>query len=194
MRMHRIGMAAVVAGLALFASCGGVAAADKYKLDPDHTVVMWSVTHGPWARVLGQFRQMAGEMTFDPANPTASTLSVTIESASLDSNHYYRDNYVRSDKFLDSLQHKDIKFVSTKVEKTGDKTGTVTGDFTMRGVTKPVALSVTYNHSSAHPSGRYIAGFSAKGTLKRSEWGMTAFLPFVGDDIDFTIETEFLKQ
>ncbi|MBM3486932.1 MAG: YceI family protein [Alphaproteobacteria bacterium] len=193
-RKTRRTASATLAVLAALALAGGAEAQEKYKLDPDHTNVMWMISHGGWANVIGQFRKVEGELTFDAAAPEKSTLRAVVEAASLDSNHFYRDNFVRSDQFLDARQHKDITFTATRVEKTGEKTGKMTGDLAMKGVTRPVTFDVTYNRGAAHPSGRFIVGFSAKTKIKRSDWGISGFLPFVGDEVDIIIETEFLRQ
>ena len=106
--------------------------------------------------------------------PTNSKVNVEIEAASLDSNHAYRDNWARSEALLDVWKFRTINFESTKIEKTGENTGKMTGNLTMHGVTQPVTMDVTYNKAGMHLSKKYsIDGFTAKGKLKRSDFGMS---------------------
>ncbi len=141
---------------------------------------------------MGQFRQInKAEMTFDRKDPANSKISVEIEAASIDSNHAYRDNWIRSETELDVWKHRTITFDSTKIEKTGENTGRMTGNLTMHGVTHPVTMDVTYNKSGMHLSKKYtIDGFTAKGKLKRTDFGMKAFIPWIGEEVEFVIQLE----
>ena len=92
---------------------------------------------------------------------------------------------------LDVWKFRTINFESTKIEKTGENTGKMTGNLTMHGVTQPITMDVTYNKAGLHLSKKYsIDGFTAKGKLKRSDFGMSAFIPWVGEEIDFVIQLE----
>jgi polyisoprenoid-binding protein YceI len=164
----------------------------KADVDLEHVAVQWSVWHGGFSQVMGQFRQINKvDMTFDRKDPINSKVSVEIEAASLDTNHAYRDNWARSETLLDVWKFRTINFESTKIEKTGDNTGKMTGNLTMHGVTQPITMDVTYNKGGLHLSKKYsIDGFTAKGKLKRSDFGMTAFIPWVGEEIDFVIQLE----
>ncbi|MPZ56408.1 MAG: hypothetical protein GEU91_07875 [Rhizobiales bacterium] len=114
-----------------------------------------------------------------------------VEAASLDSNHYFRDNWARSDASLNVWKFKTINFESTKIERTGDNTGRMTGNLTMHGVTHPITMDVTYNKGGKHLSGKYsIDGFTAAGTLKRTDFGMKAFIPWIGEEMEFIIQFE----
>lgn len=162
------------------------------EVDLTHTSVHFLIGHGGFSKVIGQFRSItAAAVTFDPENVANSSVSATIDAASLDSNHYFRDNYTRSDTFLDVRQFPTITFASTAVAAAGEKTGTMTGDLTLRGVTKPVTFDVTWNGSGPHLSGKYqIDGFEARTTIKRSEFGMDKFLPWVADEVEILIQIE----
>lgn len=164
----------------------------KADVDLEHVSVYWSLWHGGFSQVTGQFRQINKvDMVFDRKDVTNSKVNVEIEAASLDSNHAYRDNWARSDAALDVWKFRTINFDSTKIEKTGENTGKMTGNLTMHGVTQPVTLDVTYNKGGLHLSKKYsIDGFTAKGKLKRSDFGMGAFVPWIGDDIEFVIQLE----
>jgi polyisoprenoid-binding protein YceI len=161
-------------------------------VDLTHTSINWVIGHGGFSKVPYQFRKIDKfELVFDPDEVSNSKVSVSVEAASLDSNHFYRDNFTRSEVFLDARKFKDITFESTKISKTGDNTGTMTGDMTIKDVTKPVTFDVVFNKSGKHLSGKYmIDGFTATGTIKRSDFGVKAFLPWVGDEIEITIMAE----
>ena len=193
--LHRF---ATATALALSVGVLGVAtpnavhsAAMEQKVDLGHTSVHFMIWHGGFSRVIGQFRSIDVELTFDKDDVSNSKVKAEIDAASLDSNHYFRDNYTRSETFLNVIKNPKITFVSTKVWKTGDNTGKMTGDLTLRGVTKPVTLDITYNKGGKHLSGKYmIEGFTARGTIKRSEFGMDAFIPWVADEVEILIQLE----
>jgi polyisoprenoid-binding protein YceI len=172
----------------------GFAAAEPRELDVDltHTSVHWFIGHGGFSKVIGQFRQI-DEVTvvFDPEDVSNSKVTATIDAASLDSNHYFRDNYTRAEPFLNVINHPKITFESTEITQTGEMTGTMTGDLTLIGETRPVTFDVTYNGTGPHLSGRYqIDGFEARTTINRQDFGMSAFSPWVGDEIEVLIQLE----
>jgi polyisoprenoid-binding protein YceI len=189
------GPAAVLAaalGLILLPLAAGQAEPRKQEVDLDHVSIYWSVWHGGFSKVTGQFRKINKvDFTFDRDDASKSAVAVEIEAASLDSNHSYRDNWARSEAELNVWKFRTIKFDSTQIEKTGDNTGRMTGNLTMHGETHPIVLEVTYNKGGKHLSGQYsLDGFTAKGTLKRSDFGMKAFIPWVGDEMEFVIQLE----
>lgn len=161
-------------------------------VDLSHTSVHWFIGHGGFSRVIGQFRAInEAKVVFDPDDVSNSQVSAVIDAASLDSNHYFRDNYTRSDTFLDVRQHPTITFTSTEIAETGENTGTMTGDLTLRGVTKPVTFEVNWNGSGPHLSGKYqIDGFTASTTVNRQDFGIEAFSPWVADEIEILIQLE----
>lgn len=185
-------VAALGAALALLGTSPATAEPRELEVDLAHTAVFWKISHGGFSNVMGQFRKIdLVEITFDPENVANSKVRASIEAASLDSNHYYRDNFTRSEQFLNAREFKDITFESTAIAQTGANTGTMTGDLTLRGVTKPVTFDVTYNKTGEHLSGNYLLdGFSAATTIKRTEFGIDAFIPWVGDEVEILIEVE----
>ena len=195
MTFHTIRKSSAIVAVALLAAqitTAAQAEPRKQDVDLDHTTIFWTVSHGGFTKVNYQFRKINKvDFMFDPSDVSKSSVKVDIEAASLDSNHAFRDNWARSETELNVWKFRTIQFESTKIEKTGDNTGQMTGNLTMRGVTQPVTMTVTYNKSGKHVSGKYsIDGFSAQGKLKRSDFGLKAFVPWIGDDIDFTIELE----
>lgn len=201
-RMFRNGSAMAVATLLvtqslsmLLPSAGAQAEPRKQEVDLDHVSIFWTVSHGGFTKVMYHFRKINKvDFAFDPSDVAKSSVKVEIEAASLDSNHAFRDNWARSDAELNVWKFRTITFESTKIEKTGDNVGRMTGNLTMRGVTQPITMIVTYNKSGKHVSGKYsIDGFTAQGKLKRSEFELKAFTPWIGDEIDFTIQFEALR-
>lgn len=181
-------------GLALLLPFAGAQAQER-RVDLDHVSIHWSIGHGGFTKVTGQFRQInKATLDFNREDVSKSKVSVEIEAASLDSNHHFRDNWARSEASLNVWKFRTITFESTKIEKTGDNTGSMTGNVTMHGVTHPVTMNVVYNKGGKHLSGKYsIDGFTATGMLKRSDFGMKAFIPWVGDEIEFVIQFEALR-
>ena len=202
MRALKLRLSAATTGLALALGMatltyGGAAQAEaKPFVDRGHMSVHFNVTHGGFTPTIYQFRQIDKvDFYFDPQDPTKSKLSLVIDAASLDSNHYFRDNWARSAAELNVWKFPKITFTSTKVEKTSANTGKVTGKLTMHGVTKEVTANVVY-HTGRHFSGKVtVHGFTATGTLKRSDFGLTAFtkvgnLNWIGDEIHYMVLLE----
>jgi polyisoprenoid-binding protein YceI len=182
------------------------APAGVYVLDKDHTSVLFRVSHIGMSRYTARFTGVAGKLTFDAANPTAQSVSAVIDARSVQTNYLGPpklgfDTEVET-QFLHADRHPQITFVSTKVEPTGPRAARVTGNLTLNGVTRPVALETTFNGgyppNDMDPGGRI--GFSAHGTFKRSDFGVAYGLPApgttmgVGDEVEVIIETEFTKK
>jgi polyisoprenoid-binding protein YceI len=180
----------------LFASAGAqAAAADRYKFDPAHTQVLFSIEHMGLSRPFGRFDKTDGGYTFDPADVEHSTVEATIDVNSLDMGLDKWNEHLKSKDFFNAAQFPTMTFKSTKIEKTGEKTGKLTGDLTLLGVTKPVTLDVTYFKTAPHPMNKNLmSGFTAQGTLKRSDFGMGAYIPMVGDDVTLMINVEGIRQ
>ncbi len=198
-RMLRNGPAIAVAmllalpGLAtLLLPAAASAEPRKQEVDLDHTTIFFTVSHGGFTKVVYQFRKINKlDFIFDRSDVSKSTVKVEIEAASLDSNHAFRDNWARSESELNVWKFRTITFESTTIEKTGDNVGRMTGNLTMHGATKPIVMNVSYTKSGKHVSGKYsIDGFSAQGKLKRSDFELKAFTPWIGEEIEFTIELE----
>ncbi|MBF5093687.1 YceI family protein [Azospirillum sp. INR13] len=171
------------------------AAPVSYKIDPAHTAVAFIVNHIGFSNVIGRFNTVGGDISFDKDAVEKSTVNVTIDAASIDTNHAKRDEHLRSPDFFNAKEFPKLTFKSTRIEKTGDKTGKLHGDLTMLGVTKPVVLDITFNKDGVSPASKLeTAGFSARGTVKRTDFGMKYGAPAVGDDIQLLIEIEAVKS
>jgi len=187
--------ALIAAGLLAGAAVPAMAA-DSYKLDPSHVSVVFKVNHLGYSSLWGRFNAVSGNFVLDNANPAASKVEIVIKTESVDTNHQKRDDHLRSPDYLNSVEFPEMKFVSTSVEKTGDKTAKVHGNLTLLGVTKPVVLDAVLNAAGAHPFRKEVqmAGLSATTKIKRSDFGLTYSVPAIGDDLDLFLEIEGIKQ
>jgi polyisoprenoid-binding protein YceI len=165
------------------------AEAQRFVLDPEHTQVGFSIDRFGYNFVLGRFDTIAGEILLDQAHPERSSVSATIQTASLSAGNATRDEHLRSDRWLDAAQFPTMEFRSTSVTRTGENTADVVGDLTLHGVTHPVTLAVTLNKLGANPATRApAAGFSATTVVSRAQFGITAAENLIGDDVRITIE------
>ena len=180
---------------ALFATASGSAFAVTYTLDPNHTQVQFTWNHYGFSNLVGQFGKIEGTLEFDAADPTKSSVSATIATDSIDSNIRKLDEKLVSSDYFDVAKFPTATFKSTRVEKgpTPDKLK-VTGDLSVHGVTKPVTLDVTVVKVGDHPLRKGpAAGFEATTTLKRSEFGLTNYLPMAADEIRIHVVAEAVE-
>lgn len=188
-------IAGAALGLGLFATQPALAAAETWVIDNDHANIYFQASHFGWSSQFGRFNDVSGTIKLDPEDASATEVTMVIKAASVDTGHEARDKHLRSPDFFNAAEFPDITFKTTKVEKTGDRTANVTGDLTMLGVTKPVTLEVTWNKVGEHfRTKKTHTGFSAKTTIKRTEWGMSKFVPNLGDEITLFFEIEAVKQ
>ncbi len=189
--------AAMAVALAAIGAAPAAAAPEAYEIDPAHLSIGFLVHHIGYADTLGMFLEGAGRFTFDAEARTLSDLTVTIRADSVFTNHERRDGHLRGGDFLDVETHPEITFVGTGAEPTGERTGRVTGDLTILGVTQPVTLDVTWNKSGPYPFGNsYAIGISARTVVQRSAFGMTYAVDngWVGDEVAVIIELEAIRQ
>jgi polyisoprenoid-binding protein YceI len=146
--------------------------AGDYTIDPAHTRLGFSARHAMVATVRGQFTDFTGTAHVDTANPASSKVEVSIVANSISTGQQQRDDHLRSGDFFESEQYPDITFTSTDVTRDGDE-WTITGDLTIKGVTKSVAVPFEFTGSAQDPFGNTRIGFEGAATIKRSDWGMT---------------------
>jgi polyisoprenoid-binding protein YceI len=170
-----------------------------YNLDPAHSSASFSIRHMMIANVHGSFAKITGTLV-EPNNQAISSLDATIDVDSISTGEPQRDTHLKSADFFDVATYPSIKFVSTKVEKTSDTSANVTGDLTIRDVTKQVVLDVEgETKESKDPYGNLRVGFTATTKIKRSDFGLHFNVPLegggvvVGDDVKITIEAQFIK-
>jgi polyisoprenoid-binding protein YceI len=185
---------ALALALAWVVGRGAAAEPARYELDPEHLTIAFLVEHIGYAKLLGAFRAASGGFTFDDTATTVSDVRVAVSTDSIDTAHDARDGHLKSGDFLDSAKHPEMIFTATRAERTGERTYIVTGELTLLGKTRPLTLEATLNKAAPYPIGNRaeVLGVSARGTLQRSEFGMTYGVAdsLVGDDVAILIELE----
>ncbi len=172
------------------------AAQDAWQLDPQHSSAQFSVRHLEVSTVRGAFTKVSGSVVYDPAALNKSSIQTTIDAASVDTRVDMRDNDLRSPRFLDAQKYPTITFQSKKVEPAGAGKLKVTGDLTIKGVTKEVVLDVDGPAPAIKdPLGkdRLRMGASATTKINRNDFGVSGLPGIVGDDITITLDVEMTK-
>jgi len=175
--------------------------ATKWVLDPTHSEVNFKAKHLVISTVSGKFRKFEGTVETESDNDFSSAkVEFTVDVASIDTNQDPRDEHLRSADFFDAVNHPNIVFKSTSFEKDGDDEFTLTGDLTIRGITKPVKLDVEFGGTTTDAYGNFKAGFDVSGQVSRKEFGLTwnavteAGSVVVGDTIKFQISVQFIRE
>ncbi|GAB4311817.1 MAG: YceI family protein [Phototrophicales bacterium] len=145
----------------------------KWQIDVAHSTVGFAVKHMVFTTVRGSFKEFSGVIDFDVNNKAASSVDVTIQTASIDTRVADRDAHLRSADFFNVEKYPTMTFKSTHVELQGDNVAKVTGDLTIAGVTKPVTLDVTYLGENVNPWGKKVIGFEASTQINREDFGLT---------------------
>jgi polyisoprenoid-binding protein YceI len=171
----------------------------RYEIDPDHFSVGFLVDHLGYGKVLGMFRKAGGAFMFDEKTAALSDVRIVIEAASVDTNHGKRDSHLKSADFLNASEFPKLEFKGATAKRTGERTFVVEGQLEMIGKTQPVTLDVTWNKSGQYelPGIRaYVMGVSARGSFKRSAFGMSYGLAngWVGDAVDLILEFEARRK
>ncbi|WP_162143739.1 YceI family protein [Hellea balneolensis] len=164
-----------------------------YTAESTHAYIAFSYSHQGYSNPILRWGKFDGTLELDSENPENSTLDISIPAASIDSGVPAFDEHLISADFFDAENHPTITFKSTDMDQIVTGTGRVTGDLTIKGVTKPITLDVKLNKVGKHfRSGKDMFGISATGNLKRSEHGVDKYAP-MGDDVKLMIEVEFQK-
>lgn len=182
---------ALAAAIAL-APAVTLAAPLTYTFDTVHSRLTFFVSHLGFSNSVGQLSVAPGTFVFDTADWSKGQVTATLPATSLAFGDAKWDAHIQGADFLDAAKYPTITFTATKVEQTaGTNTGTLTGDLTVHGVTKPVTLQLRLNSAGPHPFYKVPAiGFTATGTLKRTDFGVAAYIPMVGDELDVRLEVE----
>ncbi|BBF79520.1 YceI family protein [Asticcacaulis excentricus] len=170
------------------------AAPETYALEATHTEVVFSWTHFGFSKPTAKFMNAVGTLVLDEAAPANSSVEVSFAIDGLNTGVAALDGHLKSKDFFDAATYPTATFKSTKVDVTGKDTANVTGNLTIHGVTKPVTLAVKLNKIGANMKGVKTAGFSATGQIKRSDFGMGAYVPAVSDEIALVITAEANKK
>lgn len=143
-----------------------------WNLDPTHSSAEFSAKHMMVTTVRGKFDTLSGTLEFDPANPTASSVNVEIDAASISTGVNDRDGHLRSADFLDVENYPKVTFKSTKIEVTGENTGRITGDLTIRNVTRPVVIETEFLGEVKDPWGNTKVAFAGETKINREDFGL----------------------
>jgi len=144
-----------------------------YTIDPTHSRIGFVARHAMVTKVRGSFNEFEGTGYFDAGNPTSSHLQLTIQAASIDTRNADRDGHLKGNDFFDMERYPEITFASTSVEQVDGDNYRVTGDLTIKGVTKPVTVDFEYDGTAVDPYGNTRVGFEGKTTVNRKDWGVS---------------------
>lgn len=191
-----------------FADVDGVAG--DYELEITHAYLAAYVGHGNGlSRYQISFTDLAADLSFDPAAPESSAITFTVNTSGVQTNYpgdykaghadsghdSWNEDVANDGKWLNSTEHGTATFVSTSATRTGDNTGTITGDLTLLGATNEVTFDVTYNGAGETRRGAVpLLGFDATTTINRSEWGMGSYIPVISDDVRLDFSGEFIQK
>jgi len=169
-------------------------AADSYTIDPNHTYPHFSVSHLGFSTLQGRFDKSSGKITLDSAAKTG-TVDISIEANSVSTGMDKRNNHLKSPDFFNAAEFPTITYKSNKIKFTGDIPSAVEGKLTLLGVTKTVTLTIDTFKCGTNPMNKkQECGATAHTQFKRSEFGMSAFLPNIGDNIKLVFEIEAFKD
>ncbi|MFN3823096.1 MAG: YceI family protein [Pseudorhodobacter sp.] len=180
--------------LSSLAATPALAAADAWVLDPSHSQIVFSYDHLGYSTTWGMFSGFEGQISFDQADPAASSVSVAFPVRSMLTGWEGRFQHFMSPDFFDAADDELVSFTSTGIEVTGETAAKITGDLTLNGVTKPVVLDAVMNQIGDHPmESKPWAGFSATTTVLRSDFNLGAFAPFISDEVQVQLSIEATK-
>lgn len=187
-------LAALALGSALFGA--GQALAADYAIDKQgqHAFVNFKISHLGYSWLYGTFKDFDGSFSYDEKSPEASTVKVTLNTASVDTNHAERDKHIRSGDFLNVDKHPTATFTSTSVKSTGAGTADIAGDLTLNGVTKPVVIAAKFVGQGDDPWGGYRAGFEGATTLKLKDFDIQKDLGPASQEVELIISVEGVRQ
>jgi polyisoprenoid-binding protein YceI len=171
-----------------------VFAADTFQIDPVHTEAGFQIRH-VLTKVRGRFPKLTGTILYDQVNPAKSSVDVTIDAASITTENETRDKDLRSARFFDVAKYPTLTFKSTEVKQVAKDQLEVTGSFTLHGVTKTITIPVkALGVAPGMAPNTTVAGFEGSLTIKRSEYGITTYIPVVGDEVEISLNVEAQKM
>jgi polyisoprenoid-binding protein YceI len=195
---RRVGLpATILASCVLALAVPAHAQPARYELDPDHITVAFTVDHLGYAKVLGMFRAARGSYSFDEATAALSDVRIEVDTQSVFTNHVKRDQHLKSADFLNTAEFQRMVFTSGSAKRTGDRTFEIAGQLELVGRSQPLTLTATWNKSGASPLDKsYRMGVSARGSFKRSAYGMNYAVSngWVGDEVPLIIEFEAQRK
>lgn len=193
-RSVSLAMKLAILGLVLALGNGRAdAAEDTYVIDKGHSSLQFKIKHLGVSYTHGRFNDFSGSFSFSKDNPTGCKIEIDVNTDSVDSNDEGRDKHLRGEEYFNCEKFPSMTFKSTKIEKTAD-VFRVTGDLTILAVKKSVTIRMKKIGEGKDPWGNYRMGFDGSLMIKRSEFGMTAMLPGVGDEVYLTLGVEGIKH
>lgn len=190
-------LAATIAAAPTMAAAGPTTAlaqveGGQFAIDKNHAKIIFSTSHFGFSTYYGLFTAFDAKLGFDPKAPAKSTLVVTVDLNGIDTTNPKLDAHLKSAEFFDVAKFPTATFKATRIQVTGKTTGKITGDLTLHGVTRPIVLDASFNGGGVNPMTKaYVVGFNATGVVRRSQFGITTYVPVVGDDVRLTISGEF---
>ena len=174
----------------------GLTQAADYVIDTQgaHAFVQFRISHLGFSWLLGRFNDFSGTFSYDEENPEASRVEVLIKTASIDSNHAERDRHLRNEDFLHVRRHPEARFVSTGYRVTGDDTAVLTGQLTLRGVTREIDIDVQHTGHGTDPWGGYRRGFEGTTTLTLADFGIPYDLGPAARQVEMYLSVEGIRQ
>ena len=192
--MHKLSTLAAAAILSIAAAAPALAAPETYVVDGSHTFPRFSYSHLGFSTQLSRFNKTTGKVVFDKTAKTGS-VDIEIDAKSVDTGSTLFNEHIQGEDFLDTTKFPTATFKSTKVLFKGDKPAKIQGELTIKGVTKPVVLTVTSFQAMPHPMQKKDAiGANATTTIKRSEFNAGKYAPHVGDEVRIDIAIEAIKD
>ncbi len=170
------------------------AAAETYKLDPEHTSVVFRVKHLGVAYVYGRFNGPSGSFVFDESSPAKSSIEVQVDAKKVDTAVDKRDNQLKSPDFFNAGEHPVVNFKSTSVKRSGKGSYEIAGSLTLLGKTQPITVKARQTGQGKDPWGNFRIGFETSFTIKRSDYGMDFMMGVAGDDVLLTVSVEGIRQ
>ncbi len=180
-------------GVVVATSSAVAGAAERYKIDPSHSFVMFKISHLGFSVLNGRFNELAGEFTYDPAKPGASKINVTVQTASVDSNWAERDKHLRSPDFLNVGEFPTATFETTGYSESNGQ-GTLTGNLTLHGVTRPITVAVQAVGAGKDPWGGFRRGYTGTAKIKRGDFGISYNLGPTAEEMELNFVVEGVRQ
>ncbi len=166
--------------------------AGTYVLDPDHGKITWSISHMGFSMYVGQFTDVKADLVLDPSTPSSSRLVAEVRTASVGTFHEGLDAHLKNDDFLAVERFPTATFQATGIRVRDEDSADITGNLTLRGVTRPIVIEAEFNQAGTNPAGgAYTVGFDGKAKIKRSDFGIDYGLPLLGDEVKLHFEAEF---
>ena len=167
-------------------------AAGSYAVEPSHTRVQFSVMHMGFTNWNGDFTGVRGSLYLDSKNVGESKLDISVPVASVSTTNAKLDGELKSADWLDASRYPTMHLAATRIVRTADSRATITGNLTLHGVTKPIVLAAVFNGAGVNPLDKhYTVGFDATAKIRRSDFGVTKYIPVVGDETTLHISAAF---